>query len=1015
MNEVSNGISGSGNSTQEYVEFVVVSNSVVYNCNSPTPPCIDIRGWIFDDNSGYHGPAGVAAGAVRFSNDALWSCVPLGTIIVIYNGLDRNPAIPPDDLSLTDGNCTIIAPIDNVTLFDQNPTTPGAIACSYPSTGWVAGGLWANTALANPSDCARIVDLGGCEVFSVCYGAADNLNTLIYFAPVGTNTVYYFNGLNPTLQANWTAASASTSQTPGAPNNAANAAYISQFNNGCLPITPINVTATFTNAGCTCTGTATATATGSIPGYTFAWYDAAFVSIGQNTATATGLCAGVYNVIATSSIGCSDTASVTITSSGATIVNVNSPTICDGASATLTATGATSYTWSAGATVTGVTTADVTPAVTTTYTVTGTTGGCSGTVIATVTVNPLPIVTVNSPTICTGQTANLTATGATTYTWSAGATVTGITTADVTPLVTTTYSVTGTTAGCSATAIATVTVSATLNIIVNSPTICTGQTANLTATGATTYAWSAGATSTGAATADASPLTTTTYTVTGNNGGCSGTGIATVTVNPFPVTTVNSATICAGATATLTTAGATSYTWSAGATSTGITTATASPLVTTTYTVTGTTTGCSSTAVSTVTVNSSPTVTVNSPTICSGGTALLTAAGATTYTWSAGAISTGITTATATPLVTTSYTVTGTMAGCSSTTISTVTINASLSLVAGTNSSICIGDSVVLTALATLGNGGPYTYGWSPTVGVSGNVSPVITTTYTVTAYDGCSPTATATVIITVLPSPTAAINVSALSGCAPLCVNFTDVSSMLGGGSINSWVWSFGDSGVDITSNPVHCYVNAGSYAVGLAVTATNGCSNSVMQNNYINVYPLPEAAFTSSATVTDILNSEIYFTNQSIGASIYNWNFGDLISSTEINPIHQYNSIGQYSVLLIAANSQGCIDSAMYSIDITGIFTFYAPNAFTPNNDLTNNVFLPKGIGWNLDKYKLMIFDRWGNMCFETSEANKGWDGKVNNGSEVAQQDVYVWKVELVDVFNSTHHYIGSVTIIK
>jgi hypothetical protein len=79
INEVSNGPSGN----QEYVELAGVSNVVTYDCNSSTPPCIDIRGWIFDDNSGYHGTAGIAVGAVRFSQDPIWACVPLGTIILI--------------------------------------------------------------------------------------------------------------------------------------------------------------------------------------------------------------------------------------------------------------------------------------------------------------------------------------------------------------------------------------------------------------------------------------------------------------------------------------------------------------------------------------------------------------------------------------------------------------------------------------------------------------------------------------------------------------------------------------------------------------------------------------------------------------------------------------------------------------------------------------------------------------------------------------------------------------------
>jgi len=157
INEVSQGVFGN----MEWVELVVVDTTVVYNCSNSNPPCIDIRGWIFDDNSGYHGPAGIAAGAIRFSNDPMWACVPLGTIILIYNSAQIDPSIPAADVSLADGNCRIVAPVDNPSLFESNPTTPGAIACSYPATGWVPGGNWNNTLLANTGDCARIVNLQG--------------------------------------------------------------------------------------------------------------------------------------------------------------------------------------------------------------------------------------------------------------------------------------------------------------------------------------------------------------------------------------------------------------------------------------------------------------------------------------------------------------------------------------------------------------------------------------------------------------------------------------------------------------------------------------------------------------------------------------------------------------------------------------------------------------------------------------------------------------------------------------
>ncbi len=408
MNEVSQGVSGN----MEYVEFIVVDTTVVYSCTSTTPPCIDIRGWIFDDNSGYHGSVGIAPGCVRFSYDPLWSCVPMGTIIVIYNGADVNPQLPADDVSLTDGNCTIIAPINDPQLFESNTTTPGDVACSYPATGWTPGGNWSNTLLANSGDCARIVDLSGCEVFSVCWTSA-NQNAMVYFSSgatsgtSSTNTVYYFNDGNPSNGTNWTIGCADVpacgqeDQTPGAPNNAANAAFIAQYNNNCSPITPIVANAVVdANAGCSCTGQASAFGSGSIAGYTYEWLDAAFAPIGQTSATATGLCGGTYYVVVTSSIGCPDTATVTITSSGGTSVSVNSETICNGQSATLTAIPSLSggtFSWSPG----GQTTASITvsPSATTTYTVSYDLGGCISTASGIVSVNPTYTLT-ESITVC---------------------------------------------------------------------------------------------------------------------------------------------------------------------------------------------------------------------------------------------------------------------------------------------------------------------------------------------------------------------------------------------------------------------------------------------------------------------------------------------------------------------------------------------------------------------------------------------------------------------------------------
>ena len=528
INEVSNGSAGN----QEYVEFVVVSNTVTYDCSASTPPCIDIRGWIFDDNSGYHGTGGIATGAVRFSQNLLWSCVPLGTIILIYNNGDVNPAIPAVDLSLSDGNCQIIAPV-NSTLFETNATTPGAVACSYPITGWISGGNWNNTLLANPGDCARIVNLAGCEVFSVCWGS-NNLNNQIYFSGSGAQKVQYFNGVDPYNTVNWTNASNLPSpgaQTPGSPNNAANAAYIAQFNNACLPILPLNVSAISVNAGCTCNGSATASASGSIGGYTYEWFDAGYNPVNQTTAIATGLCAGTYHVIATSYINCKDTATVIITDIPAPTVTINSATVCNGASTTLIATpstGGVTYLWGTGETTASIT---VTPSSTTTYTCVYTLNGCPSTVASgIVTVNPLPTLSAGvDQIVCVGTTVTLSGSGATTYTWDNGIT-NG--TAFTPVLGTLTYTVTGTDInGCVNTDQVDITVNPLPNVSAGvDQIVCIGTTVILSGSGATTYTWDNGITN---GTAFTPAVGTVTYTVTGTDiNGCVNTDQMIVTVTP---------------------------------------------------------------------------------------------------------------------------------------------------------------------------------------------------------------------------------------------------------------------------------------------------------------------------------------------------------------------------------------------------------------------------------------------------------------------------------------------------
>jgi hypothetical protein len=243
------------------------------------------------------------------------------------------------------------------------------------------------------------------------------------------------------------------------------------------------------------------------------------------------------------------------------------------------------------------------PTATTTYTITGTTSSCVGLGNSTITVNPTPTVTVNSPTVCAGENAFLSASGATTYAWSPATNLSSTTGANVTSnsTVTIVYTVTGIDQGCSSTATSTVTVNQTQALTINTAAYCQGGSAILTANGATTYVWSpaTGLSSTTGASVTANPTVTTIYSVVGTSAGCNATGSTTVTVNPNPTIDAGvNDTVCLGSSTAITAVGAFSYVWTAdpSLSSTTIPSPTASPTVTTTYTVTGTdVNGCTGT------------------------------------------------------------------------------------------------------------------------------------------------------------------------------------------------------------------------------------------------------------------------------------------------------------------------------------------------------------------------------------------------------------------------------------
>ena len=256
-------------------------------------------------------------------------------------------------------------------------------------------------------------------------------------------------------------------------------------------------------------------------------------------------------------------------------------------------------------------------------------------------------------------------------------------------------------------------------------------------------------------------------------------------------------------------------------------------------------------------------------------------------------------------------------------------------------------------------------------------------------------------------------------TGCRPLEVDFKDFSTITKG-VVSSWYWDFGDGNFSDIQQPTHIYnsdIKAPMhYGVKLTLTSDQGCKNELYKPGFVTLNPLPEAAFDINPTSISILAPQVEFSDQTLGNGKlirWDWDFGDMSGSTEIDPVHLYQESGTYRIRLAVMNQYFCKDTVFKIIEVKPEFTFFIPNAFTPDDDGVNDVFMGAGIG--IAEYSMDIFDRWGNHIFNTTQIEKGWDGKVEGAKEVSQQDVYVYLVKLTDIFGQLHRYIGRVNLVR
>ncbi len=339
-------------------------------------------------------------------------------------------------------------------------------------------------------------------------------------------------------------------------------------------------------------------------------------------------------------------------------------------------------------------------------------------------------------------------------------------------------------------------------------------------------------------------------------------------------------------------------------------------------------------------------------------------------------------------------------------------------------SPICPGQSSDIS-VQTTGPTNSLTYQWNPNLGNGPGVYtviPLVPTTYVVTITNACGAVITDSVAVLFNPPPTMIVRSDTNAICVPEVVQFND-NSITGNpiDPITKWNWNFGDGTSSIQQNPDHLYNQPGAYFVHLTVTTGDGCTN----NNsvaplLINAYPYPISNFSLNETDLELPYDVIICRNQSFGASTYHWNFGDGFTTTDPNPSHLFTSIGVFHIQLISTSINGCSDTSYVQVKTNADVVF--PNAFTPNvkassggaydiNSLDNDIFFPYTSG--VVDYKFQIFNRWGELIFESLNLKIGWDGYYKG--QICQQDVYVWKAYIKLNSGKEFNKSGDVTLLR
>lgn len=263
---------------------------------------------------------------------------------------------------------------------------------------------------------------------------------------------------------------------------------------------------------------------------------------------------------------------------------------------------------------------------------------------------------------------------------------------------------------------------------------------------------------------------------------------------------------------------------------------------------------------------------------------------------------------------------------------------------------------------------------------------------------------------ITISEYPKIKPDFNLLYGCQPHKVNITQNIDQLQ----NEYQWNINNIEINRNNGTAfeHIINDPGKYTLSIIAKSKFGCISEETYHDLITVFPNPISNFHVPSQQITILNPGVSFENLSENNYINYWDFDDGQMSNDIDPYHNYTNMGNYHVQLITESEFGCTDTSYKIVQVDGEYTFYAPNAFSPNSDGENDFFRVFGLGIDPDHFKLIVYNRWGHPIWESDNIENGWNGRI--GNEPVPQGTYKFLTIYRDTKGQKHEKSGNFTII-